>query len=120
MTIRFCLCRTRLVFAIIFATQLQTHQRLLVQEREAGDEIVEPIKSRRDVVLAVVTEKLQDGKHSQASVSDGGIEKGKNVSRAIMHYFPVHPMHDRQLTEVLEAYVRPPCRQDRAYHLCRH
>ena len=41
---------------------------LIVQEREAGDEIVKSIKSWRDKVLAVVTEEFQDCQHGQAAV----------------------------------------------------
>jgi histidinol dehydrogenase len=46
--------------------------RLLVQEREAGDKIVESIKSRGDQVLAVVTEEFQGGEHGKAAVSENG------------------------------------------------
>lgn len=41
---------------------------LVVDEGESGDEVVKTIKSRLGKVLAVVTEKLEDGEHGKTSV----------------------------------------------------
>ena len=41
---------------------------LVVEEREAGDEGIQTIKSRLNQVLRVMTEELKEGKHSKASV----------------------------------------------------
>ena len=46
----------------------QLAERLLVKERKAGDELVIAVEASRDVVLAVVTEELKEGKHGKTSV----------------------------------------------------
>ena len=41
---------------------------LVVDERKSSDEVVHTIESRGYKVLAIVTEKLKNGKHSKTSV----------------------------------------------------
>jgi hypothetical protein len=41
---------------------------LLIEERKAGDQIIQTVETGLDQVLGVVTEKLQNGKHGQTSI----------------------------------------------------